>query len=149
MPTTTECLQTDHRRLDAILTECKALAAAGRFPVAADRFAMFRQGLSRHIDAEEDVLFPALSERAPHAAGPVRVMRAEHGEIRDLMATLASALAASDPTWRSTVSALEEVLSGHNMKEERILYPMADEALGDAADHEPLRARLTSMVGAH
>ena len=147
MPTLTECLQTDHRRLDAILDECKALATAGRFAVAAERFATFRQGLARHIDAEEDVLFPALAEHAPHAAGPVGVMHAEHGQIRDLMATVTSALAASDPAWRSGVGELEEILSAHNLKEERVLYPMADEAMSDASDLDALRARLGGMVG--
>ena len=39
MPTLTECLQSDHRRLDAILVKCKALAAAGSFPEAATHFA--------------------------------------------------------------------------------------------------------------
>jgi iron-sulfur cluster repair protein YtfE (RIC family) len=149
MPTLTECLQRDHRRLDAILTESKAHAAAGRFSDAADRFTTFLQGLERHIDAEEDVLFPALSEQAPQMGGPMGVMRAEHIEIRDLMATLAIALATSDPTWRSTVCALEEVLSGHNIKEERVLYPTADEALGGAPDVDALSAKLSGRVGAH
>jgi len=148
MPTLTECLQTDHRRLDAILAECKALAIAGRFAAATDRFMTFRHGLSRHIDAEEDVLFPALAEHAPHAAGPMNVMRAEHGRIRELMSTLAGALAASDPAWRSVVDALEEILSGHNMKEERVLYPIADEATSDASDLDLLRARLNGIVEA-
>jgi len=147
MPTLTECLQVDHRRLDAILVECKALASAGRFAVAADRFTAFSQGLGRHIDAEEDILFPALAEHAPHAAGPVGVMRAEHRQIRDLMETVTSALTASDPAWREGMGALEEVLSGHNMKEERVLYPMADEATRDASDLEALRASLGGMVG--
>ena len=99
MPTLTECLQTDHRRLDTILAECNALATAGRFAAAADHFVTFRQGLARHIDAEEGVLFPALAKHAPHAAGPMSVMRAEHGRIRELMANLAGALAASNPAW--------------------------------------------------
>jgi len=147
VPTLTECLQIDHRRLDEILAECKTLATAARFAAAADRFTTFREGLARHIDAEEDVLFPALAERAPHATGPMRVMHAEHEQIRELMATLAGTLAASDPAWRSVVGALEEVLSGHNLKEEHVLYPMADEATSDAPELDALRARLVGMVG--
>lgn len=148
MPRLTECLQTDHRRLDAILVECKAQAAAGRFAAAADRFTTFREGLARHIDAEEDVLFPALAQHTPHARGPVSVMRSEHVQIREWMATLARALAAADPAWSSVMGELEEVLSGHNAKEEHVLYPMADEATHEARELDVLRATLQGMIEA-
>jgi iron-sulfur cluster repair protein YtfE (RIC family) len=146
MPSLTECLETDHRRLDAILIQCKSLASAGGFAAAADRFVTFADGLSRHIDAEEDVLFPALQEHAPHAMGPVHVMRSEHAQLRELLVLIAAALRASDAAWQPRVQALEDILKAHNLKEERVLYPMADEAAGEAPDAGELQARLTGVL---
>ena len=147
MPTLTDCLESDHRRLDAILAECRSLAAAGSFPVASERFATFGRGLCRHIDAEEDILFPALEERAPHAAGPMRVMRAEHAELLEIIAAVAAALVGSDPAWRSRLQQLEDVLVAHNAKEERVLYPMANEVSRDDPELEGLAASLAGSLG--
>lgn len=146
MPALTDCLQSDHRRLDAILVECKALAAAGAFPAAASRFAAFGRGLSRHIDAEEDVLFPALAGWAPDAAGPMHVMTAEHEVIRQTIAAIGNALEKGDGAWRALVQQLEEVLGAHNMKEERVLYPMADEASRGEPDVEQVQAGIVRLL---
>ena len=147
MSTLTECLQSDHRRLDAILVKCKALAAAGSFPEAASHFATFAQGLSRHIDAEEDVLFPALEDWSPDAAGPMHVMKIEHVRIRELNAAIGSALEKRDGGWKGLVQQLEEVLGAHNLKEERVLYPSADQASKGAPDAEQVRDGILRLLG--
>jgi len=146
MPTLTDCLETDHRRLDAILKESESLADRGSLAAAADLFATFADGLSRHIDAEEDVLFPALAKLAPHATAPMHVMRSEHAELRELLGRILRALRAADPVWRSDVGALEEILVAHNVKEERVLYPMSNEAASDAPEAGELRARLIGVL---
>lgn len=124
----TRCLEVDHRNLDRILHDVEEAAAAGRFAQARERFASFSAGLLRHIQAEEDVLFPLLLEADPRAVGPISVMRSEHQEFRDLLAAIASQLDASAAHWRDTVWRLEQGLGSHNVKEERMLYPMADDA---------------------
>jgi hemerythrin-like domain-containing protein len=147
MPPLTDCLETDHRRLDAILTDCKRLADSHLFVAAAEKFTLFAQGLSRHIDAEERVLFPALEERVPQAAGPTRVMRFEHARLRELLVRLAQALAASDRVWQPATRELEELLAAHNTKEERVLYPMANSIALGVANPGELRAKLTDALG--
>jgi iron-sulfur cluster repair protein YtfE (RIC family) len=142
----TECLEQDHRRLDGILTECKSLASAGSFVAAAERFAIFANGLSCHIDAEETVLFPRLLERAPSARGPVAVMRSEHEQIRKLLEAVRTAFDGSTPSWRSIVGDLEALLVTHNMKEERVLYPMADVAAFGPPGEDALRLRLVGVL---
>jgi len=74
----TRCLEVDHRKLDVILDEVERAAAAGRFPQAHEQFVRFAVGLLRHIDAEENVLFPQLTEADEGATGPISVMRLEH-----------------------------------------------------------------------
>ena len=145
MPALTECLQTDHRRLDAILAECKALASAGGFAAAADRFATFADGLSRHIDAEEDVLFPRPGRSMRRTRGPrPRDALGARADPRAARPHLA-ALRASDPPGSHGASPRGRP-EAHNMKEERVLYPMADEAAGEAPDADQLQARLTGVL---
>jgi len=148
MPTLTDCLESDHRRLDAILGETKSLVGAGKFPEAARRFSVFERGLSGHIDAEEQLLFPAIEEHAPQAAGPVHVMRAEHAELRQILVAIGKALAASDAAWRAHVQALEDILAAHNMKEERVLYPMANAVTEGDPGVDALREKIAGHLGA-
>jgi iron-sulfur cluster repair protein YtfE (RIC family) len=136
----TALLSLDHQILDATLAEAKQHLAAGDPAAAAARFAAFRAGLEHHIEVEEEVLFPALQElTGGGAGGPVGVMRAEHTEIRRLLAEVAAALerngagAASEP-----LAALRAQLYAHNGKEERVLYPLADRAAGAAGRREAL-----------
>jgi iron-sulfur cluster repair protein YtfE (RIC family) len=136
MPTVSEYLESDHRRLDAILIEVDRLVADAACDAAAARFADFTSGLGRHIDAEEHVLFPAFERLTGMVTGPTMVMRTEHVEIRRWMALAGARLAGADAVgYRAAVQGLESVLGPHNRKEEDILYPMCDRAAGtDGAD---------------
>lgn len=146
--TVTEYLEADHRRLDAILPDVERLAAAGDHPDAVRRFAEFEAGLGRHIDAEEQVLFPAFESATGMTAGPTQVMRMEHVQIRDGMRAASESLARGDGgRLAEAVGALTQVLSAHNMKEEHMLYPMTDRAVqGDA--QRRLVERLRTFQGA-
>ena len=143
-PSVTEYLTRDHRRLDAIVSEVEGLASAGAFGDAETRFAEFTRGLGRHIDAEEEILFPAFEQvTGIVGGGPTFVMRKEHVEIRRLMNQVAGALAAADAgATQASLRELTDVLANHNMKEERILYPMTDRAVGDDQVRHDLVTRL-------
>lgn len=140
----TALLRDDHRRLDAIFSEVKESAGAAGAGAAA-RFAEFRAGLERHIDAEEHVLFPAFeAATGTHGAGPTAVMRSEHAEIRRLMDEIAAALEREGADRVTPLAALTARLAAHNGKEERILYPMSD----DLAAAGELRAAIAERLGA-
>lgn len=135
--TVTEYLEADHRRLDAILPDVERLAATAAWRDAAAQFAEFASGLGRHIDVEEQILFPVFESVTGMSAGPTQVMRIEHVEIRDAMAETTAALAREDAELLATaLRRLAQALSSHNMKEEHMLYPMTDEAM-----HGPERRR--------
>ena len=123
-------LSTDHRRLDGLMEECRGLADLGDMAGATTKFNAFREGLQRHIRIEEELLFPefematGLSE-----GGPTGVMRHEHLEIRRLMELINDLFRGPNPSlteFESLRSALYALLHEHNVKEERILYPMTD-----------------------
>ena len=109
--------------------------------------AEFTCGLDRHIEAEEQVLFPDFERRTGMTSGPTVVMRAEHIEIRKWMAAAAAALDARDPAgFRDALGQLRDVLEGHNLKEEQILYPMADEAAGDLRAQDDLVRQMQALL---
>lgn len=141
----TEYLEGDHRRLDAILDEAERLANAGEFAGASERFAEFACGLDRHIAIEEQILFPLFERVTGIATGPTIVMRSEHVRIRELLKRVSAGLEAGDPVALSAQAALEELLSMHNMKEERVLYPMTDQAAGGEREQNALVERMQAF----
>ncbi|MCC6848660.1 MAG: DUF2249 domain-containing protein [Deltaproteobacteria bacterium] len=140
-------LQEDHERLDAIVPEVQALVRAGSLPEAGARFAEFTCGLGRHIEVEEQVLFPTFEElTGMSGGGPTFVMRDEHVEIRRLMDATTGALRAGDAAKaEESLQRLTETLATHNMKEERMLYPMTDQALRDDQARDDLVKRLRAF----
>lgn len=145
--TVTALLGRDHRRLDGLLADSKRALAAGELPRAAALFADFRDGLERHIVAEEDLLFPAFETATGITAGPTQVMRNEHAEIRRLLGEIAGRLAGGVEEGHATsLAALTALLYAHNGKEERILYPATDRATAEAGALPDLLARVRELV---
>lgn len=142
-----EALAWDHDRLDALEGAAFESLGAGDLASARTTFAAFARGLERHIRFEEEILFPAVEERAgfPPHAGPTAVMRAEHAEIRACLAGITAALDADGAGAQAIRARLGGLLGDHNLKEERILYPLADRALGRAGADD-LVARIQRLV---
>ena len=127
----TEFFENDHREIDAIFEGLAYEDAAKDLSL----FKEFDRRLERHIRLEEDLLFPAIGAISPMIAqGPVRIMKLEHEAIRHSKAKAKEAFEKGDLAGsREHCEAVKEVLTQHNMKEEQILYPMADQALADSA----------------
>lgn len=127
-----EYLQADHRRLDGIMTDCTSKAESGDMAGAAAAFSRFREGLTRHIKIEEGLLFPEFEKATglERASGPTGVMRSEHEEILRLLGLIRELFDGAEPDateFSDLRSALVALLHEHNVKEERILYPMTDQ----------------------
>jgi iron-sulfur cluster repair protein YtfE (RIC family) len=132
-----------------MLKSVDRLVAASDFAGSASLFAEFAGGLNRHIDAEEQVLFPEFERRTGIVGGPTAVMRAEHVEIRGWMALVAARLGGNDaPGARSALARLTAALSDHNMKEEHVVYPMTD-AAADDSDRDAIVERMRGIVTPH
>jgi hemerythrin-like domain-containing protein len=66
-------------------------------------------------------------------SGPTEVMRGEHRQMRDLLAQMKDALTSRDAdAFSGAAETLLILMQQHNMKEENILYPMCDNALGSS-----------------
>ena len=117
-----------HRPIRRDLLEMKqALASAGTSGAGptADRFAFLRRVLRIHESGEEEILFPAIDERAPGASDPYT---ATHTSNRALMDRLDAAFAGGDAAGASTLmSELESIMSAHLDQEESELIPLCEQ----------------------
>jgi hemerythrin-like domain-containing protein len=129
----------DHRRLEHALQACGEHACAARWDAAAAAFAAFRRGIERHMQVEEQVLFPAveIGTETPLTA----TLRKGHRDLRVFFDELDDALKARDAEEYGRVAAsMRALLARHDEKEEAELYPVAQARLG--ADAAAVAARL-------
>ena len=134
----------DHRACDDRFARAEAAAGAGDWGTAGAEFDAFRAALERHFAMEEGVLFAAFEDRTGMTGGPTMAMRAEHDQMRELLATLADAVAAGDADeYLGQSETLNVLMQQHNLKEEQVLYRMMDEHLG--ADADALLARCADL----
>lgn len=123
-----------HRRCDAAFARARAMAAASDWAGLARDGEAFLREIERHIEVEEGLLFPAFEERTGMSSGPTEVMRIEHEQMRILFARMRTATAAKDRAeYENAAEAFLSLMQQHNAKEEDMMYPMLDQALGEEA----------------
>lgn len=143
MSTIAEIMTADHKVCDDEFANAEQAALASNWNDAEAGFNTFRNGMAHHFKMEEDALFPALVS-AGGPSGPVNIMRMEHTQIRGLLEQMAAALAKKDAREYGGLSeTLLIVMQQHNLKEEQILYPIADQFL--AAEREALISRMQEI----
>lgn len=125
-----EFLTADHRRGEELFEAALQRAAGGDWDGCREHFDAFRAALHRHLEIEEQILFPAFEETTGITAGPTRVMRHEHQQMLEQLDRMSAALAARDaPGFSSSAKSFVGLMAAHSAKEENVLYPMCDEAL--------------------
>jgi len=130
--TITTFYEQDHDRLDELFRTFQQ-AKRSDFPKAKEAFKAFKVGLQRHIVWEEDLLFTLWEAKTGISeGGPTMVMRSEHRQIGQLLEAIHDAVAANNPGSDQDEQLLVSVLSSHNMKEERVLYPSIDNVTSQA-----------------
>ena len=140
----TEILMTEHRAIERILAVLETAAHRldeGQRP----RADLFREAVDFvrnfadrcHHGKEEENLFPRMEERGlPREGGPLTVMLAEHDQGRAHVRAIADAIDAYESGDESAARTIAEnargylqLLRGHIMKEDNILFPMSDRVL--------------------
>jgi len=117
----------DHDRLDELFKTFQKFKRSD-FAKAKEAFKEFKFGLQRHIVWEEDILFPLWEEKTGVSeGGPTFVMRAEHRRIGQHLEAIHDKMAEQNLEGDQEEQVLLDLLSSHNMKEERVLYPSIDE----------------------
>lgn len=147
----TSILMQEHRVIERVLDSLQTVASRLKGGEAVDprifiEVADFAKGFADgcHHKKEEGALFPAMEAAGiPAEGGPIAVMLSEHEEGRRLIASIrasAERLQGGDGSARAAVveNALAYValLRQHILKEDNILFPMADQVLQGAAAAE-------------
>lgn len=129
----TAFFEQDHRDCDARWADVEELLDARDVDAARPAWQKFDTGMRRHIAMEEEVLFPAFESAARMAGGgPTAVMRLEHQQMRDLLDQIESAMEAGDSEQAMDIGdTLLMLIQQHTIKEEGMLYPMAENLLAD------------------
>jgi hemerythrin-like domain-containing protein len=151
----TNILREEHRVIERVLAALETatdhlLADRSISPTFFLQSAEFIKGFAdgRHHKKEEGVLFPAMEAAGiPADGGPIGVMLAEHDEGRRLVASM---LALADKMISGDATAKEQLvqatrgytslLRAHILKEEGILFPMAEQAIQGVARAEVAEA---------
>jgi iron-sulfur cluster repair protein YtfE (RIC family) len=117
----------DHDRLDTLFRRFQLLKA-GAPETAAAVLSRFIHALLRHIDWEEQILFPVFEAGAGAPVGAAEAMRFEHHQIKELLESIRGKHNAAVDS-RGDEEMLLNILGEHNWKEEQMLYPAIDHHL--------------------
>ena len=124
----------EHRDCDEVFAVAEEAAQIGDLAGCQVRFQQFQTAMERHFQKEEQELFPAFEEASGIVMGPTRVMRLEHQQMREIFVAMNDVLASGDlEEFLGQAETLLILMQQHNIKEEQMLYPMCDRALGGAA----------------
>jgi hemerythrin-like domain-containing protein len=140
----TDILMEEHRLIERFINALEAASSQlehgrdirpGLFMEAADFIESFAEGC--HNRKEEDVLFQVMAESGfPIQSGPIAVMLHEHTQGRahqDGLRAAAVKLSEGDSSAREAViehaREYASVLQQHIMKEDQVLFPMANQAI--------------------
>jgi uncharacterized protein (DUF2249 family)/iron-sulfur cluster repair protein YtfE (RIC family) len=143
----TEALVRDHARLDALEAAAFEARARGTLVRAREIFTDFAHGLRRHIEFEEQLLFPAFETRCrlEGCEGPSAAMRAEHRAIVTLLGVMEREIDDPGAPIELSRAELRRIQRDHDLKEERILYPALDRML-DEEEGDAMVARIQRWV---
>lgn len=134
----TQVLSEEHQNIlkviDAVLTECTEIERGK--DLDKEYFAKVVDFIKNYADRyhhakEEDILFKAMLENAQNMhCNPIPVMLHEHNEGRQYVKDLEEGFANSDKDQiLNNAKAYCYLLRDHISKEDKVLYPMAEEAL--------------------
>jgi iron-sulfur cluster repair protein YtfE (RIC family) len=146
MESITSTMQEDHVLIDGFAERASVAAQARDWSSLRREGREFLRRLRRHIEMEENVLFPAFEQRTGmRREGPIQQMRIEHERMQPILAGMQAALAVNDVTgFELTLKSLLDILQPHNVKVEQMMYPMLDDAAG--GDVQALLLEVKAMV---
>ncbi len=131
MDTISSFLTSDHRACDEEFANLENAIASQDWEESQMQLEKFSSDLVHHFDMEEKVMFPVFEEVTGMTQGPTMVMRMEHSQMRGILEDLKADIEKKDKNHFFGVSeSLMMLMQQHNMKEEQMLYRMADMHLG-------------------
>ncbi len=134
MSTIKEYLTDDHRKCDAVFAQMEE-KAGNSLAEAKELTTAFVADMEHHFQMEERVMFAEFETKTGMTQGPTTMMRQEHMQMRALMQQLLEAISDNNSNkFFGTSETLMILLQQHNMKEEQMLYTMAQQHLSAESD---------------
>ncbi len=125
-----EFFSAQHRVCDRAFEKMEEAVSRDDWRQAETLYEELSRDTLQHFSNEEQGLFPLFEEKTGMQAGPTQVMRGEHVELRELLQRIGDAVRGKDQDEAlGTAETFFLFLQQHNVKEEQMLYPMADQAL--------------------
>ncbi len=135
METISSFLTQDHRACDEEFAALENAVAKDDWAEVENIYNKFSTDLISHFDMEEKVMFPIFEEKTGMSEGPTQVMRMEHSQMSQILEQMKEDI---DKKNKNHFFGLSETLmmlmQQHNMKEEQMLYRMADAHLNAEVD---------------
>ena len=126
-------MRADRRYCDGLFDLIEPLGRSGRWGEVQQALLAFRCALEQHLKREERVLLPAIEE-AHGSSEALQAMCRENDNVRTLLTAADAASSRHDAQALSgALSRLRMVMEQHNLREESVLYPLADALLADRA----------------
>ncbi len=127
METISSFLTQDHRNCDEEFAALENAVASENWMEVENIYDKFSTDLVHHFNMEEKVMFPTFEEKTGMSGGPTQIMRMEHSQMLQVLEQMKEDIQKKD---RDHFFGLSETLmmlmQQHNMKEEQMLYRMAD-----------------------
>lgn len=144
MSTIKEYLSNDHRRCDELFAIMEE-SATKSLEDAKTSCEEFISNSERHFQMEERVMFLEFERKTGMTQGPTAMMRHEHAQMRSLMKQMSEALQAGNKDkFFGFSETLMILMQQHNMKEEQMLYTMAQQHL--SAESPRVVEMMDSMI---
>jgi len=137
-----EYLSADHSSCDELFAKMED-AVADSIDNARSDFETFADATERHFQMEERVMFVEFEQKTGMVAGPTEMMRQEHVQMRNLIKEMDLAITTKNKDkFFGNSETLMILMQQHNMKEEQMLYTMAQQHLSEEA------SRIVDMMDA-
>lgn len=128
-------LTDDHRTCDTLFALMEQEVSTNGIASAKETFEKFSEDLVHHFTMEEMVMFPEFEQKTGMTEGPTKMMTMEHEQMRSLLAQIRETFESENQEKFFGLSeTLMILMQQHNMKEEQMLYPMAQQHLGTEAE---------------
>lgn len=121
----------DHRACDEEFAVLENTVASENWAEVEKVFKKFTSDMQHHFDMEEKVMFPQFEDKTGMTCGPTQMMRMEHQQMIQIMGDMKADVEAKNKDHFFGLSeTLMMLIQQHNMKEEQMLYRMADNHFG-------------------
>ncbi|NPA81053.1 MAG: hemerythrin domain-containing protein [Epsilonproteobacteria bacterium] len=118
----------DHRECDNLYAPLESAISEENWDRALELYMPFKNAMLKHFAMEEEVLFPKMEEFMGGGEGPIHVMKMEHNQIRSIIDQLGEAINEKNTQKALGLGETFMILTQqHNMKEEQVLYTMAEQ----------------------